>query len=126
MVFLPDYHMGSIGDDFESSNNETLTSCDGCTALSIPCYVAVSTDQRFRPLECANCVKEQQYCIFIPPIIGKPPLPLSNNCTECQCAHQHCVFANPLEDDCCIRCTKKDTLCVFAPLKQGHRRDLKM
>ena len=117
--------MGSIGKDFEPSNNEPLMLCDGCTFLKIPCFVAVSTDQRFKPLECANCVKEQGYCIFIPPIIGKPPLPLSNNCTKCQCAHQRCVFANPL-DDSCVRFTKKDSLCVIAPLKQGHQRDLKM
>ena len=125
MVVFLDWHMGSIGKDFATSNKEQVARCDRCTEKHISCYVKVSTYQRFKPLECVNCMKEQRYCVFSHPIIGKPSLSLSNNCTKCQRAHQRCVFDDS-SDDCCNRCKKKGSLCAFAPLKQGRRSDLKM
>ena len=116
--------MGSICEDSATSNNELVARCDRCVELEITCEYKISPDQRFKPLGCENCTKEKRYCVFSHPIIGKPPLPLSKLCSECQRAHQRCVFET-LSDDCCKRCKKKGSLCVFAPLKQGRRSDLK-
>ena len=116
--------MGSISEDLATSNNESVARCDRCIELKISCDYKISTDQRFKPLGCENSTKEHRYCVFSHPIIGKPPLPLSKLCSECQRAHQRCVFET-LSDGCCKRCKKKGSLCVFAPLKQGLRSDLK-
>ena len=80
--------MGSICEDLATSNNEPVARSDRCVELEIPCEYKISPDQRFKPLGCENCTKEQHFCVFSYPIIGKPPLPLSKLCSECQCAHR--------------------------------------
>ena len=116
--------MGSISEELATSNNELVARCDRCLELDISCEYKISPDQKYKPLGCDNCTKEHNFCVFSYPIIGKPPLLLSDNCTECRRAHCRCVFEKS-SDGSCKRCKKTGSLCVFVPMKQGRRFDLK-
>ena len=102
--------------------DKTSSKCERCLISSIPCVVSSSTG-RFKQVKCDGCMTSNAMCYFTPPMCGTPPLKLPKTCIHCQAAHQNCVLDK--SDLKCLRCTKRNLVCAFAPCAQGSRADLK-
>ncbi len=120
---LKTQEQGSIVErDISINNDTTCSQCERCRIASIPCVVSSSTG-RFKQVKCDGCLNSNAMCYFTPPMIGIPPLKLPKTCIHCQAAHQTCVIGKA--DLKCLRCTKNNLVCAFAPCAQGSRADLK-
>ena len=125
--FIDDSHRWKIH-NFSGANlvlsameeDQSQMKCVECIRLCKPCTVS-PRKSGFKNKKCDGCTESKLDCLFCPPLVGLSPVVLAKSCTECQKAHQSCVFGT--SSSRCSRCSKNAYSCFFAPSRQGSRQD---
>ena len=117
--FIDDAHCWKI-QDFSGANlvlsameeDQSQMKCEECIRLRKPCTV-LPRKSGSKNKKCDGCTESKLDYLFQPPLVVLSPVVLAKTRTECQKAHQSCVFdTSPWR---CSRCYKNAYSSYFAP-----------